>query len=155
MRKTEKKTLGERTYIVTQMGGVQGRKVLMRFLQVAGGALGALTGKGGKAQMQEGIKSLVEGLSEENTEYFFNAFTEGTQVQLDATHTVLLSNPGMFDDLFAGNYVEMMEWLVFSFQVNFGHFLDGGSALLAQMAQKTDLKKASQPSELPKESTQS
>ncbi len=122
-RKNESRQIGDCTYEVTQLGGIAGRKVFGRLVKLLGGAVGALSGikENGPDAMVAAFKSLAENLDDQTIEYLCTTFDGLTQVHLPSGKTPNLRD--VFDDHFAANYGDMVSWLVFCLEVNFGSFL--------------------------------
>lgn len=112
---TESRAIGASTYEVTQMGALQGRKVLTRLLKIVGPAYAMVSTKGVEAALSE----VVTNLSEDDTEYFCAAFEPLTTVTVGDKKPRL---SGIADIHFAGDYMSLIEWLVFCFEVNFSSF---------------------------------
>lgn len=53
-----------------------------------------------------------------------------------AARTFKLTDPGIFDEMFAGNYAEFLEWLYLALEVNFSSFFAVSPALLAKLTAK-------------------
>lgn len=111
MINTVTKTIGETSYAVSQLGALQGREALRRLAAIAGPAI-----EGGETVF---FGKLVASIQKDDLEYFCNLFAKSTildgKVPLAST----------FDVHFAGNYGDMLEWLIFAMEVNFKSFLDG------------------------------
>lgn len=132
--KTESKTLGSHEYTVTQLGAVVGRECLRRFVRVAGPAVGAIaeaTGKegGASAAVSQAVLRLVEGLSADDLTYFCDVFGPTGTVTLADGRKPRIKDA--FADHFAGNYFEMVLWLGFCVEVNFGGFFSEALARVA------------------------
>lgn len=112
---TESRVIGAHSYEVTQMGALQGRKVLTRLLKIVGPAYAMVSSKGVEAALSE----VVTALSEEDTEYFCSAFEPLTSVSIGDKKPRL---SGIADIHFAGDYMSLIKWLVFCFEVNFSSF---------------------------------
>jgi hypothetical protein len=146
MKETHKKEINGYTYAVTQMGALRARRVITRFLQVAGGALAAISAAGGKAGRKEAVMAVVENISDENMEFFYREFAADTVVSIPdpgrPDREARLSYDAAFDDVFVNRYADMIEWLLFAFEVNFGNFLLGGGDLMKKLAARFDTKAA-------------
>jgi len=135
MARTNKtKLIGSHTYEVTQLGAIEGRKVFARLAQVMGGMVGALA-VGGKPNPVDAFKSFAEAMTPEIMDYFCDTFTKVTQVHKDGNKVLYLKD--IFDDHFADNYGEMVEWLTFCLEVNFASFLGGAGGLGALLRKGT------------------
>lgn len=134
MRANKTKKIGNHTYEVTQLGAVEGRRVLAKLGQLMGGVVGSLAA-GGKADPVKAFQSFTEALSPESMDYFCDTFTKFTQVHRADGKVLFLKD--VFDDHFADNYAEMVEWLVFCLEVNFASFF-GGLGGLGGLLRKPD-----------------
>ncbi len=137
MRKTETRDIGGLRYQVMQLGAIRGRAVMLRLTKVIGPAIAALMAakpKGeGKGILDVDVAALggifekLE-LTEADLEFFCQAFGEVSFVTLpDGKHPRVVD---CFDDHFAGRYGDMLSWLAFSAEVNFGDFLSKASAAI-------------------------
>jgi hypothetical protein len=125
--KVEKKKIGRHTYYVTQLNALVGRKALVRLAKFLGPALAAAT----KGDVTDALARVAESLSEDDFEYFCDLFAEKTVVtggEYDGEPDLHL----IFDEHFAGEYLEMVQWLAFAFQVNFASFFSGAAAQMAK-----------------------
>ena len=119
MRESKTKVIGGEEYQVTQMGAVKGSQVFVRLVKVLGPLMG------------DNLEAALSALKEEDVTYLINAFQPYTMIQGKGDLS------GFFDVHFAGKYKEMLEWLFFSVEVNFGSFLGAnGLAALAGTAAK-------------------
>lgn len=129
MSRTNKtKRIGSNGYEVTQLGAIEGRRVFARLAQLMGGMVGALAA-GGKADPVQAFQSFAEAMTPEVMDFFCDTFTKFTQVHRQDGKVLFLKD--IFDDHFADNYSEMVEWLVFCLEVNFASFLGGVGGLSA------------------------
>ncbi len=133
MRSNKTKRIGTNGYEVTQLGAVEGRRVFARLTQLMGGMVGTIAG-GGKADLAKGFESFAAAISPDVMDYFCDTFTKVTQVHRPDGKTLFLKD--IFDDHFADNYSEMVEWLVFCLEVNFASFLGGAGGLGALLRAK-------------------
>lgn len=123
--KTEEKVIGAYTYKVTQLDAITGRRAFTRMMKVVGPALGGSS---------EGLETFFSSLAEDDMDHFCNLFAKMTTVSggdLREGAEPQLSDVFMYH--FAGRYLEMVEWLVFAFKVNFASFFAGAGALAAQV----------------------
>lgn len=111
MRKSETRTIGENTYIVAQLGALKGRTVFAKLLKVAG------------PLMAGGDLSAVSHIPDEALGEFCDAFASCTQVKIGDKQPNLSD---IFDVHFAGCYDEMLAWLGFCIELNFGSVLKKG-----------------------------
>lgn len=68
------------------------------------------------------VHNLAGTLSEADFDYLCEAFASGSSVQVESKF-VGLSEAGVFDLHFAGKYGDLLQWLWFCVEVNFGNFL--------------------------------
>ena len=127
-RANKVRKIGTHSYEVTQLGAIEGRRVFARLAQIMGGMVGALAA-GGKPNPVEAFKSFAEALEPEVMDFFCDTFTKVTQVHKPDGKVLFLKD--IFDDHFADNYGEMVEWLTFCLEVNFASFLGGAGGLAA------------------------
>jgi hypothetical protein len=139
MLKSETRSIGGNEYTVTQLGAARGREILRRIMKVAGPAMEAAarvvaTGEsGGKATaIVRGLGKVVETLSEEDLSLFCSEFGRASTVRLGGKSP---SVGDVFEVHFAGNYLEMCEWLAFCLEVNYRSFFTGIVAKLGGEAQ--------------------
>jgi hypothetical protein len=128
-RQNRSKKIGQYTYEVTQLGAVEGSRVLAHIMQLFGGMVGAIA-SGGKPDMVHGFSALANSITPEKLEFFCNTFSPWTQVHKDGKAQILKD---VFDDHFAANYSELVEWLGFCLEVNYESFLGGKSVIAAFM----------------------
>lgn len=142
MLKTEKRAIGDHVYEVTQLDGWTGGVVMIRLGKILTPAMQAaieiFAGGGADAATQAatvigGITSLLERLTEADWTYFVEVFGKTSEVEISPGKSAKVSAVGSIH--FAGNYMEMVEWLAFAIEVNYGGFTSGAvSKLTAFMA---------------------
>ena len=128
MFKFEKKKIGAHTYYVTQLNALVGRKALVRLAKFLGPALASA----GKGNVTDALASVAENLSEVDVEYFCDLFAEKTVVTGGKYDEGEPDLHLIFDEHFAGEYLEMVQWLAFAFQVNFASFFAGAARQMAK-----------------------
>jgi hypothetical protein len=118
-RKVQDQVIGDTTYRVTQLGATTGSKVMFRLIR----AFASIA-----AGLQTGQLSF-ESMTPEDFDWLVTTMQPTTKVQVvdvaagnGSSKFVDLSF--MFDDHFAGKYFEMVDWLKFALEVNFGPFAD-------------------------------
>lgn len=137
MLKSEDRTIGRATYRVTQLPSSKGREVLTKLIKLAGPSLSRLlqdfngeklsvldldTGAVGQA-----LEQLAANLGERDLDYFCEVFGESSVLLQGASQPKLTKE---FQDFhFAGEYLEMFKWLLFSLEVNYRGFFPGGLSL--------------------------
>lgn len=90
--------LGDNTYMVTPLGAVTGRKLLLRVMKAMGG------------------KSLTA-IAEEDFDFLCDTLATTTLVKRSDGKTFPLKD--IFDSHFSTNYDEMTKWLLFALEVNY------------------------------------
>lgn len=122
MLETQRREIGGVTYEVRQLDAVRGRRVFVRFAKVVAPALGALKAAA-KMSPDEALAyalgQLVGNVSEEDLDFFCDVFAPATCLVEGNNRPELAKR---FELHFAGKYLEMLEWLAFCFEVNFGSF---------------------------------
>lgn len=112
------KTIGGIEFSIYPLGALTGRKVLTRLIRMAGPAMGKDTS----------LADLLGGIKEEDVEYLCDVFGQVTMVTLAPDKKPDLKT--VFDNVFAGRYEVMTEWLKACLEVNFSSFFQNlGSAL--------------------------
>ena len=131
--KIESKQIGQHVYTVEQLGAIRGREIFVRLVRLLGSSVDTIKGDAGAV-----LAKAAAAFSTEDMTAFCDAFAAKTDVtggEYASAHPQL-SN--IFDLHFAGNYSEMVEWIIFAFQVNFGSFFQGASAKLAKSQARAD-----------------
>lgn len=116
MVETKEKDIQGTTYRVTQMDAVKGRKVVARLIKLLSGAA-----EGGDSALAK----VFAAITEDDMDYFCDVFAANTDVGYEGGKWPNLKS--IFGLHFAGKYGEMMEWLLFCVEVNFGNFLGAAS----------------------------
>lgn len=137
--RTEERRLGTTNYKVTQLGASAGMQLLVRLTKVLGPSVGELTKTGGAANILDArgdavagaIAELAKNLTYEDLAHTCDVLGEFTEVGLEGGKWIRLNRDNR-ELHFAGNYGELMRWLVFALEVNFGSFF-GASGLGAVM----------------------
>lgn len=120
--------IGSHTYTVTTLDAVKGRKAFVRLLNVMGPILKSAS------DVETLVANLASGLSPADMDHFcelFGGVTTVTGGEYGDKTPLLL--PAAFGTHFAGNYLEMFEWLGFCFEANFGSFFKGVGNLIAKI----------------------
>lgn len=133
-RTNKSKKIGNHGYEVTQLGGKEGRRVFAKVTQLIGASVAAIAGAGGKPDPVKAFETFASQVTPDNMDYFCDTFAKLTQVHYPGGKVLLLSD--IFDDHFADNYGEMIEWLTFCLEVNFASFLGGAGGLGALLQEK-------------------
>lgn len=125
-KKTERKKIGDHTYVVTQFGALRGREVLFRLTTMMGPALSGIF-KGGlsEAGLGEALLTWSSSAKVEDFTWLCDQFAEVTKVEerTSTGHAIASDLGKVFDDHFVGKYTEMLQWLAFAVTVNFADFL--------------------------------
>lgn len=121
------KDIGKHTYKVEQFGAKAGGRMLVRLAKMLGGAVGGAIEAGDEvdvAAIGKTLTGFAENIAESDYDYLCDAFSAKTRVTggVYGSKEPLLKD--FFDDHFAGNYVELGEWLYFCLEANYGSFLD-------------------------------
>ncbi len=111
MRETKTQNIGAFQYSVTQLGATASRKVFVRLAKLFGAGA---TGK-------DPIAAILAALNDEDIDFLCDQFSKMTNVKLDEKHSPLLAS--IFEEHFAGNIWDMLQWLGFCLEVNYGSFL--------------------------------
>lgn len=132
MRETKNKKIKETTYYVTQLGSMEGRRVLLKLAKILTPLVidKTITNKHELEnklenifiRLVEGISRFVDNLSEEDFSYVMDVFIPTTSINLGGSDTITLDKEKA-DLHFAGKYLEMLEWLQFCIEVNYSDFL--------------------------------
>lgn len=107
MRRTELFQTEKRAYKVTQMGAIEGRGALLRAQKIAVKASG-------------GIDAMIDAMTVADLDYFCGLFAKQTKANLEGDKWPVLAS--VFDEVFAGDYFEMVQWLSFCLGFEFGVF---------------------------------
>lgn len=122
----QQKLIGTNTYEVTPLNAIKGRAVFTRFARMVAPAVGEVSNeKGGdaNARMTKAFATLLGNVSEEDMNYFCDAFAPSSCLVIEESGKT--RRPGLKDLFglhFVSNYAEMIGWLYFCFEVNFGSF---------------------------------
>jgi hypothetical protein len=112
------------TYIVNPLPFGVGKKALLRFTRVAGGALGGLEAGGDKAKMMLSLVAAIStALSDEDVDYFAKIFGDASWY-VDGQKNVPLLTVN-HERHFELRYTAFFEWLAFCVEVNFSPFFSG------------------------------
>lgn len=114
------KQIGKHQYTCRKLAAGEGLIVLARLMNVIGPAIRDMQGT--EANLNSVVGGLLsnEKLGDQLT-FFIKAFAPHSSVSLGQGQEAELS--GIFDVHFSGHYFELLQWLVFCFEVNHGNFL--------------------------------
>ena len=113
------------TYIIRQMGARQGREVLFILSSALSGGLTEVSGDfksladTGMDDLGKAIQGALNAMGKNNFNLVCDTMAEHTAVQVGNGQLELSM---MFDDHFAGRYLEMGKWLVEALKANFSDF---------------------------------
>lgn len=116
--KSEDRQIGDYNYTVTQLGAVKGSEVMVRLANV----LGKVVSKG--SNLKEALASVASSLAPADLQFLCDAMATRTLVS-GGEYKGPVELPRVFDMHFAGKYLEMLRWLSFALEVNFGGFFRG------------------------------
>lgn len=135
MIKTENKAIGSRGYVytVTQFGAREGGRMLVRLAKLLGKPIGeAMAGGIDFKTAGNVVAQLAETLTEDEFDHLCTSFAGRSSVSGGSVEDqrfnygakqVPLRDSAIFDLHFAGDYVELFQWLAFALEVNYGGFL--------------------------------
>lgn len=145
----EERKIGDNTYVVTQFGAKEGRKVLFRLTKMLGPAMAGLV-KGGFSGAGVGIalQTFSESAQEADFDFLCESFAKATVVKQPVTSTagseIKIALEKVFDTHFRGHYGNMLLWLAFAVEVNFssffGEIMSGEGPLSALLADREEAK---------------
>ncbi len=124
---SQQKQIGTNTYEVTQLNAIKGRAVFTRFAKMVAPIVGEISsdaaGKDVNERLTKAFASLLGNVSEEDMNFFCDAFAPTTCLVIDEGGRTRRPNlKELFGLHFAANYAEMLGWLYFCIEVNFGSF---------------------------------
>jgi len=123
MREAATKQIGESQYRVTPLGAKKGMRVLSRITSILGDTVKA----GAKTEAEAKAAFVSKLMSEDDLSFFCDQFAPNTAVSVDGGKKwPTLSD--VFDAHFMANYREMIEWVSFAIEVNFGSFFGGAAS---------------------------
>jgi hypothetical protein len=129
--KTETKRIAGHDYKVTQLDAIAGRRAFTRMLKVVGPAFAKLDDGAGEA-----FTELVDRLGEDDVAHFCDLFAKMTEVSGGDFGERAPQLSDIFGVHFAGRYLEMSQWLIFCFEVNFASFFGGAGGLVRNAVAK-------------------
>ena len=123
MRHPERETIGGRVYEVTPLPAGPGVRVMVQLARMFAPALGAATSLTALATaVRSGFADVADRLDPEQLEALCRTLATYTRVEVTPGKVVGLSE--VFDLHFQANYFELLLWLKFALQVNFGPLVD-------------------------------
>jgi hypothetical protein len=128
-KKTEKVSIGTTQFTITQLGAVEGRRLYKKLVTSLGPLLRdtfANDKTGGDAETRV-IGLVLRGLEDMPLDLFEELCESFSAVTLFKTPAmnmpIPLSTQGQFDDLFAGDYGGLTNWVMTCLKMNFANFL--------------------------------
>lgn len=120
--RVKEKTIGKHRYRVALFGARQGQRMLTKLTKKAAPVLGALAEAGtlSGAGLGKAAEALGAQLSEEDFDSIAAEFADVTDVKVGDKWPRLSH---VYDEHFAGNYAELLEWLKFAIEANYSDFL--------------------------------
>jgi len=115
MRKFETQVIGDCSYTVTQLTAGAGLPVFSRLLSVLA-ILNADSFASEEAFLAGVANVLRDPKLSEHLEAFCAAFRGSTQVNLNGN---MIALDALYDEHFAGKYIELIQWLMFCIKLNF------------------------------------
>lgn len=118
-------TIGDTDYIITQLGAREGRGLWLKVSQVV--AAGIREGiKAGDEDSTKFVISSAAGFVENIKPELFEELCEtlGKKTQIKQNEKLVQLSGVIFDQHFAGNYLEMSKWLGHCLMINFANFID-------------------------------
>lgn len=122
-RKTESFKIGENTYEVTQMGIKQAQKTWKKISGYVYNATDAIRGDDDDARLGL-VKMLTRVVDIETLAGLALSYGQFTRVTSEDGKTISLGTEGAIDDMFAGNYGELVDYVVEATLVNFKSFVN-------------------------------
>jgi hypothetical protein len=126
-RKSQSRSIGGKQYTVRQMGAKQGSRMLVRLMRVVANGL-----DGGKVS----LAAIADGLDDDMFIKLVDELAPTTEVDLGDGRVLTFDK--VLDLQFAGQYQDMLEWLVFALEVNYSDFFS------AFLRKKADAEKAAE-----------
>lgn len=131
-KKSERRTIGNTIYVVTQLGGLAGRSAVFHLIKLFGPTIGKIIGAGGISSIatldvSAAIEAFASTAQESDFTKLCDMFAACTQVVMPTqgnTPAEILM-PLDFDSQFAGCDPDMLAWLGFAATVNCASFFAG------------------------------
>lgn len=157
MLKKESKDICDVKYTVTQLPYSIGHKLLLRLYKVIGPAVAEAFANApdlkdsaiGDLPLQKigpalgaAAGRLAQDLSESDFDYMVDTLAEYTLIEVDGKTKKLSADEREFR--FAGNYLELFQWIGFALRVNFLGFSNGRDVLTQALARAREMAAQSQ-----------
>jgi len=144
-RSSKTLVIGKHEYKLMTLGATKGSELWLDVLKVAAAPIESLAkaDKLDEAAIVQAIASAVRSLDHATVNGFYAAFGPVSSVRIPArapgeSDRWPALEGAVFDDHFAGNYIELTEWLVQSVMFNFlGFFADGSLGKLVERFRAT------------------
>lgn len=136
------KDINGRRYETPKLAAKAGRKLLLRLTKVVGPFIAVGSAGGGLTSIDaRALVSALEGASEEELEHVLSVLTAKAQVEVSPDRKLPLRTETAQDEVWAGNYGEMMEFMVWALGANFEGFFDMLRAKLKAARTKAEVEK--------------
>ena len=131
------------TYEVTQLGAIEGRRLLVKLSKVLLPALGALVkGADGniadvdlsKIDLAGAAEALATAMDPDEFDRIVDQLAGTTEVWGPGFGDLGGNLPRAFDEHFSARYASMLKWLAFALKVNFSDFFDGKGSVAGLVA---------------------
>ncbi len=129
MLASEKRTIDDLDFEVSQLPVKDARAVLVRLTRVIGPALAAFAKDGAKSlgdidhmTVANALSTLASSMSEEDLEYLCEKFGKVSKVKVGE---LMLPVDKAGDAVFSGRLTVMFKWIWFAIEVNYSDFLGG------------------------------
>lgn len=121
-RRTETVVIKGTPYDLTQLGGVEARRLSVLFGRVCGPVMAKLTATSLDEEAAKAIGEVLADLDEEKLEPLWKAFAKHAVARPDGKR-IVLADDGAFDEHFAGEVFAMWQLFIESAKLNFSGFL--------------------------------
>ena len=124
--KTETRDIRGKKIRVTQLPFARARRTLVRLTNLLGPVFAELADAAPSLDqlgLGKRIGELFAGLSDEDLEFFADAFGAQSEIQTDKGGWVYLASPESRANAFEGSLLAFFEWLRFAAEVNYADFL--------------------------------
>lgn len=121
--------IGQFTYETATLDAIKGRRAFVRLFNTIGNVL---SGADSTLDVASNVMSKLTAADLDHFCDLFGAVTTVTGGDYGDKTPLLVAQT--FQNHFAGNYLDMAEWLAFCIEVNFGNFFDGIQGLIQRVA---------------------
>lgn len=127
--KTGEKEINGVTFVVSQLGALEGSKTLLKLTKAVGPAIGTvaravMAGAQG-TEVLNAVLSSLQSLPENEFEALVKTFAASTKVKRPFTaggKTIDQKLVDCIDDVLGGDYESLIAWLIFAVSVNYADF---------------------------------